>query len=290
MLGIVLTAMTHTALAGEPVDAKALYADSSDKGSLQTVSQAEMDRMEKLFTLMFQGNVNATVRTEWQELGFTMVDAVCAGVPCVVLAESKGQKRGRGFYLFSRDQAGPVIMMPHRYYDLDTGKIGMDMFATGLCRAAAWNTVHRYAFERQNKGDPSDLADNVTSPFAAFTRSFARVHPQKLLVQVHGFSHTGRKTRAGREAGIILSGGGRVPVWLVPLGRDLKRYLDVDVRIYPLDVNELGGTTNVSGRILSGLGHSGFVHLEMERTLRSRLKDEASLCLRLTTILGEIRP
>jgi hypothetical protein len=46
----------------------------------------------------------------------------------------------------------------------------------------------------------------------------------------------------------------------------------------------------VSGRILAGLGHSGFVHLEMARNLRSRLKDDASLCLRLTTILGEIRP
>ena len=113
MLGIFLGTITHTAMAGAPVDAMTLYGDSSDKkGTFRTISRHDMDRMEDLFTALFQGNTNATVRAGWSELGFTMAHAVCAGIPCTALAESKGQKRGRGFYLFSRDQAGPVLMMP----------------------------------------------------------------------------------------------------------------------------------------------------------------------------------
>ena len=55
MLGFLLTAVTNTALAGEPVDAMKLYADSTDKGPFKAISTTEMVHMEELFTAMFQG-------------------------------------------------------------------------------------------------------------------------------------------------------------------------------------------------------------------------------------------
>ena len=290
MLLTLLTALSLPVGAEKPVDARILYRQAAQGERFELMSRDEAEEMESLFEALFRGESGADIRHAWRELGFDLVDARYKEVRCLALVESEDHKTGRGFYLFSRKRTGPVLMMPHRFHDRDTGAIGCAMFATGLCSAAAWNTVHRYGPEKTHKDGSSDMARNGFSPFAAFSRAFARVHREKLLVQIHGFSTDKRKTSAGREAGIILSAGGELPVWLAPLAKKLEHCLDVAVRIYPLEIKELGGTTNVSGRILRDAGHSGFVHLEMSRKLRTLLAGDPRSCLCLTTLLCEVRP
>ena len=43
------------------------------------------------------------------------------------------------------------------------------------------------------------------------------------------------------------------------------------------EVRELGGTRNVQGRLLRERGHDGFVHVELGRPLRERLRNEQEL-------------
>ncbi len=49
--------------------------------------------------------------------------------------------------------------------------------------------------------------------------------------------------------------------------------------LFPTTVDELGGTTNVQDKILRAAGHDGFVHLELSRPLRRRLRDDGSALL-----------
>ena len=290
ILLILLTVLSLPAGAQKSVDARILYRQSAQGERFELMSRDDAERMEPLFEALFRGESGADIRHAWKEQGFDLVDARYKDVACLALLESEDHKTGRGFYLFSRKRTGPVLMMPHRFHDRDTGAIGCAMFATGLCSAAAWNTVHRYGPEKTHTDGSSDMARNGFSPFAAFTRAFARVHREQLLVQIHGFSTAKRKTPAGREAGIILSAGGELPAWIAPLATNIAHCLDVAARIYPLEIKELGGTTNVSGRILRAAGHSGFVHLEMSRKLRTLLAGDPRSCLCLTTLLCEVRP
>ena len=53
------------------------------------------------------------------------------------------------------------------------------------------------------------------------------------------------------------------------------------VRLYPLSIRELGGTTNVQGIALRQLGYQSFVHMEMSRPLRQALLDDEATRVQL---------
>ncbi|MDX2455941.1 MAG: hypothetical protein QNL87_00375, partial [Gammaproteobacteria bacterium] len=57
----------------------------------------------------------------------------------------------------------------------------------------------------------------------------------------------------------------------------LQSLLNNPVRLYPRDVQELGATTNQQGRLLRRLAHNGFVHVELSRALRERLRSQGPL-------------
>ncbi len=85
-------------------------------------------------------------------------------------------------------------------------------------------------------------------------------------------------SEAGRNAGWILSSGSKkITDTLRKLQNCLQGVLSEEVLIYPRDVLELGGTTNISGKIMRQYGHSGFVHIEINRAIRDQLREDATV-------------
>jgi hypothetical protein len=59
---------------------------------------------------------------------------------------------------------------------------------------------------------------------------------------------------------------------ILSLAACLRQQTHFYIALYPLDIRELGGTTNVSGNTLQGMGHQGFVHLELSYPLRKLMQ------------------
>ncbi len=291
LLGGVMVCQVVPGVAGEGnmARARSLYFASATRNVFEAVSVHETARMEELFSLLLAGDFSPEVSRKWRELGFTLEPAELQGQRVWTLTDAEG--RGRGFYLFrGPTSTGPLLMAPHRYADADTGRIGLAMAREGDFSVTAWNTTHRY---ESGPGDPrglSDFAHRPNSPFTALTRSFARMFPDRAVIQIHGYANGHRKGRAGRGSDVILSAGGLRPGWLGSLGRCCDSAGMGRVLTYPDEVSELGGTTNVSGRILRAMGLSSFVHVEMNREVRTRLLDEAELRKDFITCLCGVRP
>ena len=269
--------------------ARSLYFASATRNVFEAIPVHETSGMEELFSRLLTGDFGTDVCFKWRELGFSLQPADQQGQMVWALTDAEG--RGRGFYLF-RDRAltGGLLMMPHRYADADTGRIGLAMFEEGNFSVAAWNTTHRYEAGQGDARGLSDFAHRQNSPFTALTRSFARVFPNRAVIQIHGYANGHRKERAGRSSDVIVSAGGLRPDWLPPLGRCLESAGMGTVLTYPDQVSELGGTTNVSGRILRSMGLSSFVHVEMNRDVRTRLLEESDLRKDFITCLSGVRP
>jgi hypothetical protein len=166
-------------------------------------------------------------------------------------------------------------MIPHGFYDYHTGDIGIRLMLEGPFAGAAFNTVHRYG-SRKLKGVPSnetwDMADLFDTFFSAFTRAFVRTHPGGHLIQLHGFSRKKRNTDAGRNSDIIISNGTAYPSQgLTDLSDCLKIKLPGITRLYPMEINTLGGTQNTIGKVMRSMDHPGFIHLEMSLSMRKKM-------------------
>ncbi len=219
--------------------------------------------------------IDESVELAWAELGFTLFRLETGGERWIVLRESAAQCRGQGIYLVRRDSAAALLLqIPHGYFDKYTDDIAVKMLQMPM-RAAAFNTVPRHYRSDIRKID-ADLAHRDHTIFNAFTQAFADAYPQGRLIQLHGFSAAKRKTMAGQSAVAIVSAGTRLPTSSsVAVATCLASLLDDPVRLYPLEVEELGATTNIQGQLLRGRGHNGFVHVETSLALRERLRREA---------------
>ena len=152
----------------------------------------------------------------------------------------------------------------------------------------AWNTAPRRLWIEP--GGVADLARRRDSLFVALTRAFATARPQGRLIQIHGFGNGKRNTQAGATAAAIVSSGSdwsTRPVTMI--ARCLQTVIEGPVRVYPYEVAELGATKNVQGQILRSHGHDGFVHLELNRPTRERLRSNAAQLARLADCLGSER-
>ncbi len=176
-------------------------------------------------------------------------------------------------------------MMPHGFYDLHTRDLGQSLFAEGLFLAAAWNTVHRNKSPGRTPvaaGDDNpwqwDMADLPNTYFTALTRAFARIQPGGHLIQLHGFAKSKRKSKSARDSDLVLGNGTEAPPGtLLAFGDCLKMNIPFMVRFYPVETRDLGGTENISARILNALGHNGFVQMEMSLALRDQLRSSRQL-------------
>ena len=209
------------------------------------------------------------------------------------VSDPPAEVRGRGFYLLDQEAPGTsdvLLQAPHRFKDLDTGEIVAELVAGGGFRAAAWNTVPRWAPDDRSDRS-SDVAHLDVSLFNAFTLAFADAYPEGAVVQIHGYARGHRDTPAGRRAEVIVSSGTRRlhgPARAVC--RCLDSALDAVVLGYGESVLELGATTNRNAAALRRIGFRRFVHVEMVRELRRRVLEEPDVQARLRRCLLEAAP
>ena len=226
-----------------------------------------------------------------------------------VLRERDEARRGAGAYVFrapyrpeTERAPAPLLILqaPHAYFDQRTGRIAAGMvFGSSPGRVPVdvlmTNTLHRYqqAPDRrhQEAHNPADVCHNPEHLFHHATTVIAGAAPdrQVMLVQLHGFGapndgdgdHDGDDDGDGRAAmgGVeVIVSAGRADgssAASTNVARALARVLGAEaVRRYPEDIGQLGGTTNVQGRMLRERGDAAFLHIEMSAGLRKRLAAE----------------
>ena len=239
----------------------------------QRPTQGELKIAERLFQHLLAGEGELTTAISLcQQIQLDLILVTREKEDFLIVMEIENARRGRGFYIFRRKRFKPVIIqVPHAYHDLHTDRIGRRLFWESEAVAAAWNTVSRSVVIAGEVGK-SDLAHLESSYFQAFTVAFARLYPEGLVLQLHGFRKDRRSTVEGALADIIVSNGSRTPGrWLETAASCLDEKLAVSVTVYPRDVSELGGTTSAQARVLRSLKHEGFLHFEMGLEARRRL-------------------
>lgn len=213
-----------------------------------------------------------------QTIGFRLQSWRVAGQRYWALVEAEDKKRGGGAYIVRVGQAPerpPQVLLqaPHAYYDLGTGILALRLFFADNRRVVALftNTVHRYWDEsgdyQKRERSHADVCHHTNHVFQHATDGAARALADLVVIQLHGFADTKHRPDA-----IVSSGD---PSQSSPLVRRLSQQLKAtlgDVRRFPEEVDELGGTTNAQGRLLSTSRRAHFVHLELSARVRKELR------------------
>ena len=262
----------------EPHVLKELLADRRCDNYVPATA-VQLQHAEAAFVELLQGRGDSKTgqASVWPALGYTARQVELAGMKWQVLQEGRDGCTGQGLYLLREGgSAGLVVQVTHGYHDLHTDEIALGLVNAPV-RVIAFNTVPR-RFRRQGKEVNADLAHRADNLFAALTRAFARVFPDGRLVQLHGFSPNKRKTAVAADAAAIVSAG---KSWSTAdseaVAACLRPLLGGPVLLYPRHVRELGGTRNLHGKLLRRQGHDGFVHVELNRAIRERLRSEDDL-------------
>ncbi|HWN71458.1 MAG TPA: hypothetical protein VNM90_27655 [Haliangium sp.] len=233
------------------------------------------------------------------------------------LREQPEQRRGGGAYIV---RPGPrpgdapeiVLQAPHVYFDRGTGNLAAALFfgeeGRGRARALFTNTAHRRsgmprATPEAQPGDgapeaqpgdgplaaqadhdeptngPADVAHNAEHGFQLATERIVRVLDHVVVIQLHGFAD-----RPGQPEVILSSGADHVPAHINALAAALGAIFGRVLR-YPDDIDELGGITNVQGRMLKRYRRARFVHVELSGTTRRRLGRTPALLARFADAL-----
>jgi hypothetical protein len=126
---------------------------------------------------------------------------------------------------------------------------------------------------------PSDVAHSAEHAFQAATERIVRVFDRVVVIQLHGFAD-----RPGQPDIILSDGSDHAPAHITALAAALGESFERVLR-YPDDVDELGGLTNVQGRMLAGYAHAHFVHVELSGSTRRRLGRTPALLARFAHAL-----
>lgn len=238
---------------------------------------AELAQAEQLFVQLLQGKLDPQSPKARAAANALALDLQNAG-GLTVLAEQAGARRGRGFFAFRPGQnSQDVLQVPHSFKDEMTRDIGLSLFQEGHFAAVAFNTVPRRFPGANGQEVVADMAHIDGTYFLAFTRATARVLAQGRTVQIHGFDQGKRKSAALADTDVILSAGHAAPPASLRQSRAvLEKRLQRTVALYADGVRELGATTNVEAAALRALGYTQFIHVEMSRAMRSRMRDDAA--------------
>lgn len=263
-------AASPAAAAPDGIALVAMLDEAIEGGDYAIPRPDELQAAERLFRQLALDGPITELAAEAAALDMEIV----SDGPLRILRELPHARRGRGFYVFRRNGGSNVLHIPHGFMDEMTREIGLALFLEGRFAAAGWNTVPRH-YERDGARVDADLAHVPGSWFTAFARGTATAWPRGRTLQLHGFANDKRRSPAGARAALILSNGTEAPPRSLLALRDcLTRRLGQPAALYPHDVRELGGTTNVQGEALRELRYAGFLHLETNRELRQQLRDE----------------
>ena len=240
---------------------KSLYAVKS----LCYEQRIDLVKAEALLTDLFKNGPGEELRTAFSEIGLEL-STVDAKRGVILLRAS--EETGEGLFYFrtaKHEEVMDMLSIPHRFFDMKTAPIGIRMFQQAPYRAAAFNTVHR---------DEVDMAHTPQTLFELFHKVYARVYPQESIYQLHGYSRQKRRSESASAAQIIVSSSSMNPS---RKAEELVSNLadqEWSAALFPRDVNELGGTTNTTARMLLKSGYKGFIHIEMAPDLRRALASD----------------
>ncbi|NOT10433.1 MAG: hypothetical protein HOP23_01120 [Methylococcaceae bacterium] len=242
---------------------------ASGKAGFVAPDHSELQHIAQNFQDAFNGHENTI---DWHTLA--MESQAHPGF--IIIQENASMRQGRGFFALRQlETKNWLLQAPHADTDLYTGKITSRLFLEGPFKAAQWNTVSRKTLI-EGQDYPADMAHLPDTYWQAFTQAFAEKYSDGKIIQLHGYEQNSRKTRAGEASDMILSAGHTdPPQWVKQTADCLKNAFPGRVSLYPVDVKELGGTTNVQGKLLQQLGHNGFLHIEMSKKLRQQLLDQS---------------
>lgn len=194
------------------------------------------------------------------------------------LVEAPESRRGAGAYIVrvgARPAQEPSVLLqaPHAYYDLGTGVLALRLFFADNRRVVGLfvNTLHRYWDEsgdyQRRERSPADVCHRTDHVFQHATASAMRASIRLVVIQLHGFADGERRPDA-----IISSGDTSQSAPVVARLADSLKPLVGKVLRFPEETDELGGTTNAQGRLLSTSRRAHFVHLELSSRVRRALR------------------
>lgn len=242
------------------------------------VKQADLKQLESLIAESLKKD--QAVSLKWQQAGFESRIYDWADGRYLAIREPEKDCRGRGSYVFYISGSKPanlVLQSPHQFKDLYTGEIQLKLMQQGRFLAAIWNTAGR---------DLKDMARLPQSPFISFTKQVNRHDAKVRMVQIHGFRRT---DEAERNFAAIVSNGSQQPDYATStLVRCLSAMDILPVAQYPRDTRILGATRNPVGRMLRRLGNGRFLHLELSKQQRLRLRSDLQAQIQLSQCLTKL--
>jgi len=142
-------------------------------------------------------------------------------------------------------------------------------------KAMAINTVNRRYSSATGEKMSADMAHMYQSLFVAFSQAFVKVIEAGEIIQLHGFNADKRSQT--RKVDIILSDGTKnyTNHKLIKQQSCIESKLKLNVKVYPQDINLLGGTKNSIGRSIRDAGYNQFEHIEMSLPARKLLNRSA---------------
>jgi hypothetical protein len=234
-------------------------------------------KLENAFSQAFKTGDLAVLKTFYQLKGQEK--------PASVLHSN--DNLGWGQVTINHTDENPVFLqVPHRYHDKWTVDIAEHWLKTGRFKAAMVNSVHRYAGKNAKPKVNSDFTTAANSPFLAATRAFISSFTDPLIIQLHGFDKSKRRSEQVQSADVILSHGAKLPdVYLNRLEAAtacIQTQMSVNALVYPKTVNELGATKNLMGKALRKMGYyQQFIHVELSGEIRNKLRQSPKLSVQL---------
>ncbi len=260
---VLMTALTLFSLHAQTLS-QSLYEITSSYYEQRT----ELVKAEALMTDLFQNGYSDPLRAAFSDAGLNLsiIDKKRGIVRLCALEES-----GEGvFYVrtFADAKTKDMLSIPHRFHDIRTGPIGIGLFQKSAYRAAAFNTAHR---------DVVDMAHTGQTLFELFHKVYARLYSHESIFQLHGFSAKNRQSESAASLQIIVSSASMTPSYKAEelvLKFAAQKW---EAGLFPRDVNELGGTTNTTAKMLAETGYDGFIHIELESEFRKTLMSDKNV-------------
>lgn len=219
--------------------------------------------------------VSALSQSPATPIGFSWLDVSEPGVR--VLAEHENNSGAGAVVVRSAPRSPVVIQAPHTFFDSGTLPLAIELFERLNASVLMINTQHRahgvadaQRAERARAGkEVTDVAHNAMSYYQAAHEACLEALPEAVVVQIHGYRN-GQEQRA-----VVSAAGTNGPAQAV--AREINAALGQPIaRLFPDDVQVLGGMTNVQARASRAENHR-FVHLELSTALRKSLADDQTL-------------
>ena len=244
----------------------ALQPPSEDSVIAGIPDEDELQGLENLFAkTLVADHLSDRLAERWRKLGWQATYLKNSNV--VLIREMENEQRGRGIYAIRLKSTSDILLQaPHRFFDERTGRIARKLFVENDIRAVAWNSIHR---------SKVDISHNDRHYFNAFMNALKQ-HVAK-VVQIHGFE-SGKRQAAIRDTDLIVSDGTRFPSrYAIQSTIRLKESFGrTKARLFPREVNELGGTRNSQAALLRGTSGVEFLHVEMDSDFRETIARSAS--------------